>query len=88
MATLRIQTGDTWKVQLHRDISGKLWFTEGWTDFFDFYSIANGYLLVFEFVRNSTLNVAIFSSNGSEIAYPIRGVVDGQAEDHSDLDLE
>ncbi|CAN1163619.1 B3 domain-containing transcription factor VRN1 [Linum perenne] len=88
VATLQVQTGDTWEVRLHRDISGRLWFTEGWTNFFDFYSVANGYLLVFQYIRNSTLNAAIFSSNSSEIAYPIRGVVNEQAEDHSDLDSE
>ncbi|CAN1164826.1 hypothetical protein LINPERPRIM_LOCUS33400, partial [Linum perenne] len=37
VATLRIQTGDTWEIQLHRDINGRLWFTDGWTEFFDFY---------------------------------------------------
>ncbi|CAN1135708.1 B3 domain-containing transcription factor VRN1 [Linum perenne] len=88
LATLRVPSGDTWEVELHRDVNGILWITEGLTDFFDFYSVVNGYLLIFQYIGSSTLNAAVFSSNGSEIAYPIRGIPNGDGENQSDLDSE
>ncbi|CAN1168999.1 Disease resistance protein L6, partial [Linum perenne] len=70
------------------DGNGILGLTEGLTDFFDFYSIANGYLLMFGYVGTSTINAAIFGNDEFEIAYPIRDVANGQDEDRSDLDTE
>ncbi|CAN1832659.1 Disease resistance protein L6 [Linum perenne] len=42
---LRVPT--EWEIQVNRDRNGILGLTEGLTDFFDFYSIANKYLLMF-----------------------------------------
>ncbi|CAN1193020.1 B3 domain-containing transcription factor VRN1 [Linum perenne] len=80
MTTLRVPTEDTWEIQLNRDKHGILWLNEGLTEFFDFYSIANGYLLMLEYAGTSTLNVAIFSNDESEIAYPIRGDANGEKQ--------
>ncbi|CAN1252555.1 Disease resistance protein L6 [Linum perenne] len=83
---LRVPT--EWEIQVNRDRNGILGLTEGLTDFFDFYSIANGYLLMFGYVGTSTINAALFGNDEFEIAYPIRDVANGQDEDRSDLDTE
>ncbi|CAN1820810.1 B3 domain-containing transcription factor VRN1 [Linum perenne] len=72
MTRLRVPSGDIWEVHLDLDITGTMWITEGWTAFFDFYSVTNGYMLMFEYKGTSTVDVAIFGTNQDEIAYPIR----------------
>ncbi|CAN1345213.1 hypothetical protein LINPERPRIM_LOCUS40306 [Linum perenne] len=85
---MRVRTGDTWEVQTRRDRHGILCLTEGLEEYFEFFSIVNGIVLLFEYVGTSTLNVAVFSNNECEIDYPVRGAANEEPNDHSDLDSE
>ncbi|CAN1241368.1 hypothetical protein LINPERPRIM_LOCUS4927 [Linum perenne] len=86
--TIRVPTGDTWEVQINCDMDGIVLLNDGLMEFFNFYSIANKFVIMLEYVGPSTINATIFSNDELEIEYPIMGDANNEEEDHSDLDME
>lgn len=67
-ATLAVTNGRPWRVRLKRD-EGSVWFDDGWYDFAKYYSVSDGYFLVFEYDKNSNFRVLIFDFTTCEINY-------------------
>lgn len=63
---LEVPTGAIWQVKLHNSNC----LNEGWNQFKDYYSIACGYFLLFQYNGNSHFSVFIFDLTASEIQYP------------------
>ncbi|GMI68864.1 hypothetical protein HRI_000555700 [Hibiscus trionum] len=74
---LTVPSGDTWHVELTRS-DGVVWLQNGWQEFVEFYSLKNGYFLVFKYEGNDTFFILIFDMSASEIEYPCKSHI----EDH------
>ncbi|XP_022865614.1 B3 domain-containing transcription factor VRN1-like [Olea europaea var. sylvestris] len=55
-------------IKLER-VDGKIYLADGWEQFFDYHNLQNGYVLVFEYNDNVTLNMTIFDHFGLEVTY-------------------
>lgn len=55
---LKLPNGIEWKVNLEKR-DGSVWFQEGWKDFAEYYSLANGHLLGFRYDGTSHFHVFI-----------------------------
>nr|XP_010315610.1 uncharacterized protein LOC101244431 isoform X3 [Solanum lycopersicum] len=66
---LEVPTGQVWEVEL-RHSEGHIWFTKGWQDFCDYYSISRGHFLMFGYNTPSHFDVTIFDVSAAEIEYP------------------
>ncbi|CAA2979834.1 B3 domain-containing transcription factor VRN1-like [Olea europaea subsp. europaea] len=74
----RHQLGDTVRVtaydgiivtiRLERD-NGRIYFEDGWEQFFDHHNLQDAHVLVFEYNGNSTFNMTIFDHSGLEVTY-------------------
>ncbi|KAB1199850.1 B3 domain-containing transcription factor VRN1 [Morella rubra] len=69
VATLTIPSGRMWQVGLEK-ANKKMWFHEGWQDFIEYYSIDDGYFLVFGYEGNSNFHILVFDKTATEIRYP------------------
>ncbi|GMJ07957.1 REPRODUCTIVE MERISTEM 39, REDUCED VERNALIZATION RESPONSE 1 [Hibiscus trionum] len=68
---LSVPSGDTWRVELTKS-DGVVWLQNGWQDFFVFYSLQKGHLLLFKYEGNDKFQVVIFDMSTSEIEYPCK----------------
>ncbi|GAV84812.1 B3 domain-containing protein [Cephalotus follicularis] len=66
--TLTVPDGHIWHLGLKK-VDNKIWFSDGWQEFMERYSICVGYFLVFRYEGNSSFNVFIFNLSSSEINY-------------------
>ncbi|RZC44787.1 hypothetical protein C5167_037725 [Papaver somniferum] len=84
--TLRVPDGLTWDVQLKRDSNGgngAVSFQIGRLDqFFEYYSIRAGHLLLFKYHGNSQFLVIILDISACEIKYPADDDDDDSSDDH------
>ncbi|CAA2957481.1 B3 domain-containing transcription factor VRN1-like, partial [Olea europaea subsp. europaea] len=55
-------------IQLERD-NGRIYFADGWEQFFDHHNLQDAHVLVFEYNGNSIFNMTIFDHYGLEITY-------------------
>ncbi|CAI0475092.1 unnamed protein product [Linum tenue] len=77
----KLPDGAEWPIRLSGS-GGKIWFSEGWRQFADFYSVNSmGYFLVFEYIGNSRFLVAVFHPSASEISYPPSHVANSNGAD-------
>ncbi|XP_022868083.1 B3 domain-containing transcription factor VRN1-like, partial [Olea europaea var. sylvestris] len=69
----RQQLGDTIQITAYDGIivtiklervNGKIYLVDGWEQFFDHHNFQDGYILVFEYNGNSTLNMTVFDHSG------------------------
>ncbi|CAN1307230.1 B3 domain-containing transcription factor VRN1 [Linum perenne] len=67
--TLEVPDGRTWIVGLEKHAK-KLWLVSGLRDFFRFYSISPGQIILFKYIDSNRLKVFICSSSSMEITYP------------------
>ncbi|RZC00117.1 B3 domain-containing protein [Glycine soja] len=67
---LKLPNGVEWKVNLEKR-DGSVWFQEGWKDFAEYYSLANGHLLGFRYDGTSHFHVFICDMSTMEIEYPV-----------------
>ncbi|XP_065857206.1 B3 domain-containing protein REM9-like isoform X2 [Euphorbia lathyris] len=66
-----VPTGVKWKVELVKTSAEEIWLQRGWPEFVEYYSIAYGSFLVFEYENNNgDFNVIIFDKTCTEINYP------------------
>ncbi|XP_031271395.1 B3 domain-containing transcription factor VRN1-like [Pistacia vera] len=70
VATITVPNGRVWKFGVVKD-RGKIWFSNGWSECVEYYSISPGHLLVFRFKSKSNFHVVIFDMSAFEIEYPI-----------------
>ncbi|XP_022853329.1 B3 domain-containing transcription factor VRN1-like [Olea europaea var. sylvestris] len=72
----RQQLGDTIQVTAYDGIivtiklervGRKIYLADGWEQFFDHHNLQDGYVLVFKYNGNSTLNMTIFDHSGLEL---------------------
>ncbi|KAK2665153.1 hypothetical protein Ddye_003727 [Dipteronia dyeriana] len=68
-ATVTVPDGRVWRVGLYKD-GEKNWFHHGWPNFIEYYSIRDGYFLVFEYKKRSNFHVIILDTSNLEIDYP------------------
>ncbi|XP_049364505.1 B3 domain-containing protein Os01g0905400-like [Solanum verrucosum] len=66
---LEVPTGAIWQVKLLQNSNGTKWLNHGWNHFKEYYSIAIGYFLLFQYNGNSHFSVFIFDLSASEIEY-------------------
>ncbi|XP_065872266.1 B3 domain-containing transcription factor VRN1-like [Euphorbia lathyris] len=67
---LKVPSGVKWKIEIVKTDS-EIWLQNGWSEFAQYYSIAPGSLLTFEYeLGDSQFNVKIFRMSGQEIDYP------------------
>ncbi|KAK6796224.1 hypothetical protein RDI58_003925 [Solanum bulbocastanum] len=66
---LEVPTGAIWQVKLLQNSNGTKWLNHGWNQFKEYYSIAIGYFLLFQYNGNSHFSVFIFDLSASEIEY-------------------
>lgn len=66
---LEVPTGAIWKVELLQNSNGTKYLNNGWNQFKEYYSIAIGYFLLFQYNGNSHFSVCIFDLSASEIEY-------------------
>ncbi|KAF2318753.1 hypothetical protein GH714_010472 [Hevea brasiliensis] len=86
-ALLQVPSGRIWKVELTK-CDGEVWLHNGWQEFLEYYSLAYGSFLVFEYSkRNCHFNVIIFDKTASEIYYPI-SFTNGDDEEPNNLQEE
>ncbi|KAF2318736.1 hypothetical protein GH714_010390 [Hevea brasiliensis] len=86
-AFLQVPSGRIWKVELNK-CDGEIWLQNGWQEFMEYYSLAYGSFLVFEYnKRNCHFNVIIFDKTASEIYYPI-SVTNGDDREPNNLQEE
>ncbi|XP_022899195.1 B3 domain-containing protein At4g01580-like [Olea europaea var. sylvestris] len=74
----RHQLGDTVQVtaydgiivtiRLERD-DGRIYFADGWKQFFDHHNLQDAHVLIFEYNGNSTFNMTIFDHSRLEVTY-------------------
>ncbi|CAI0452129.1 unnamed protein product [Linum tenue] len=64
----KLPSGAEWRVGLLKS-GEKIWFQEGWREFADFYSLASGQLLVFQYGSHGHFLVLIFDKTAREIDY-------------------
>ncbi|WCJ33805.1 B3 domain-containing transcription factor VRN1 [Euphorbia peplus] len=69
IATLTGPNGRIWVVELEK-VDGKLWFSNGWHEFIDYYSIRVGNFLVFKYGGESNFHVHAYDLAVREIRYP------------------
>ncbi|KAK9038800.1 hypothetical protein V6N11_023653 [Hibiscus sabdariffa] len=74
---LTVPSGDTWHVELTKS-DGVVWLQNGWQEVVEFYSLKNGYFLVFKYEGNGKFMLLIFDMSASEIEYPCKSHI----EDH------
>ncbi|CAL1400645.1 unnamed protein product [Linum trigynum] len=80
-AVFKLPDGAEWPIRLSGS-GDKIWFSEGWRQFADFYSVKSmGYFLVFEYIGNSRFLVAVFHPSASEISYPPSHVANSNRAD-------
>ncbi|KAL9274900.1 B3 domain-containing transcription factor VRN1-like protein [Drosera capensis] len=70
MVTLVVPTGDSWDVAVTTG-KNKMWFSQGWESFAEFYSLSVGSFLLFGYKRGSSFTVNVFDITGCEIKYPL-----------------
>ncbi|XP_015582772.2 B3 domain-containing transcription factor VRN1 isoform X2 [Ricinus communis] len=81
---LKVPSGDIWRIELIK-CNGEIWLQKGWQEFMEFYSLAFGFFLVFQYdQRNCHFNVIILDTSASEIDYPCRN----NGENEVPIDLE
>ncbi|XP_037493209.1 B3 domain-containing transcription factor VRN1-like [Jatropha curcas] len=67
---LKVPSGATWQIELMK-CDGEICLQKGWQEFVEYYSIACGHLLVFEYEKTChSFYVLIFDKSASEIDYP------------------
>lgn len=66
---LLVPNGFSWPVGLTKD-GESMWFSDGWHDFVELFSICAGHFLVFRYAMDSSFHVIIFDQSGCEIQYP------------------
>ncbi|XP_050210522.1 B3 domain-containing transcription factor VRN1-like [Mercurialis annua] len=72
LSLLKLPNGDQWKIELLKS-NGEIWLGKGWQEFMEFYSLAFGSFLVFQYdQKNCWFNVIIFDTSASEIEYPCK----------------
>ncbi|CAN1852835.1 B3 domain-containing transcription factor VRN1 [Linum perenne] len=72
---LKLPDGKVWKIVLKReneDHKCRVWLESGFRHFLQHYSIAAGFLLMFEFRGSSNFHVLVFDRTSCEIVYTIR----------------
>ncbi|XP_022893836.1 B3 domain-containing transcription factor VRN1-like [Olea europaea var. sylvestris] len=55
-------------IQLERD-NGRIYFANGWEQFFNHHNLRDAHVLVFEYNGNSTINMTIFDYSGLDVTY-------------------
>ncbi|CAA3029642.1 B3 domain-containing transcription factor VRN1-like [Olea europaea subsp. europaea] len=74
----RHKLGDTIQVTAYDDIivtirserdDGRIYFADGWEQFFDHHSLQDAHVLAFEYNGNSTFDITIFDHSGLEVTY-------------------
>ncbi|CAN1812462.1 B3 domain-containing transcription factor VRN1, partial [Linum perenne] len=83
-ATLTVPSRDTWEMQLFRARDGFIWLGAGWENFYAFYRMDFGHLLMFQYTGDSNFSVVIFNRTAAEITYPLRNPPSHQASEDSD----
>ncbi|KAK8674024.1 hypothetical protein V6N13_112330 [Hibiscus sabdariffa] len=73
---LTVPSGDTWHVELTKS-DGVVWLQNGWQEVVEFYSLKNGYFLVFKYEGNGKFLLLIFDMSASEIEYPCKSHIEG-----------
>ncbi|KAJ9152913.1 hypothetical protein P3X46_026421 [Hevea brasiliensis] len=69
VAKLIAPNGLIWEVGLTKGAM-IIWFDDGWHEFVEYYSICNGWILIFNYMGMSSFNVSIFDESVFEIGYP------------------
>ncbi|KAG8651328.1 B3 domain-containing transcription factor VRN1-like [Manihot esculenta] len=77
---LKVPDGRTWQMELIKS-DGEVWLQNGWQEFLEYYSLAHGSFLVFEYnKRDCHFNVIIFDKTASEIDYHVN-VTNGEIKE-------
>lgn len=69
-------------IRLERD-DGRIYFVNGWEQFFHHHNLQEAHVLVFEYKGNSTFNMTIFDHSGLEVTYD-SGVPEEYNVSHTD----
>ncbi|KAJ9152914.1 hypothetical protein P3X46_026422 [Hevea brasiliensis] len=69
VAKLIASNGLIWEVGLTKG-EMIIWFDDGWHEFVEYYSVRNGWLLIFNYIGMSNFHVSIFDEYVFEIGYP------------------
>lgn len=69
---LKAPSGESFEVTLEEEET-KVWLSEGWREFQDYYSLQVGSFIVFELKGNNVFSVWIFDLTSTEIDYPVEG---------------
>ncbi|KAF1884027.1 hypothetical protein Lal_00012987 [Lupinus albus] len=72
-AFLKAPNGGEWKVDLVK-VDGKIWFQNGWKEFAEYHSLAEGHVVIFRYEKMSNFHVFIFDMSALEIEYPFKRV--------------
>ncbi|XP_058008068.1 B3 domain-containing transcription factor VRN1-like [Hevea brasiliensis] len=84
---LEVPCGRIWQVELTK-CDGEIWLQNGWQEFMEYYSLAHGSFIVFEYnKRNCHFNAIIFDKSASEIDYPI-SVTNGDDKEPNNIQEE
>ncbi|CAN1825645.1 B3 domain-containing protein At1g49475 [Linum perenne] len=82
-ATVTVPSRDDWEMQLFQDRDGFVWFGAGWENFYAFYRMGFGHMLMFQYTGMSHFSVVIFDRTATEITYPLRRPPSPQAPEDS-----
>ncbi|OIW01328.1 hypothetical protein TanjilG_10489 [Lupinus angustifolius] len=72
-AFLKAPNGGEWKVDLVKG-DGKIWFQNGWKEFAEYHSLAEGHVVIFRYEKMTNFEVFIFDMSALEIEYPFKRV--------------
>lgn len=82
---LKPPDGSQWRIHWTKTDDGEVWFEEGWREFATYYSLTQGHLVLFKYVKGaSRLEVKIFDKSCLEIEYPLHGNLEQNNHDDSD----
>ncbi|XP_022158239.1 B3 domain-containing transcription factor VRN1-like [Momordica charantia] len=71
---LKVADGREWNLGLAKS-NGRVWFSDGWQKFAEFYSLGFGHFLVFRYEsQSSSFHVVVFDISATEIEYPAKSI--------------
>ncbi|KDP44972.1 hypothetical protein JCGZ_01472 [Jatropha curcas] len=82
----KVPSGATWQIEMV-NCDGTICLQKGWQEFVEYYSIAYGYFLVFEYEKTCHFNIFICDKSALEIDYPF-SVTDGDHDKENNLEKE
>ncbi|KAB5574513.1 hypothetical protein DKX38_001707 [Salix brachista] len=78
--------GEAWEIELTK-CDGKVWLQKGWKEFAEYYSVACGHFLVFEYEGNCDFRVLIFDNSATEMDYPLKNNHEERMEENNSVEI-